>query len=194
LDADTNQAYLSPPSAQDDSIASNGENLQYPQFKASTFTMATLCRSINCDLSFNDEQKSYFFNCPQGFSSNATTSWFEAGPWIQPPNDDHVYGGYTGLSEKHNRYVGLEWGIFVHLDDFRFRQRHPSKLHVERVNDPVSKKPSSTFVLQCNSSLSMSTYSWENNSLVAPLAPSIANQTPFGVELGAFLSQGSNLY
>lgn len=174
--------YLGPPPIEETTTTNDVRPLEYPQFNASTFAMTTTCSPADCDLSANADQSTFSFSCSENFSRNATDSWFEAGPWIQSP--DGNYTGYGGLWDKYEIDIGLQWGVFAHLDQFRFLNGTSLKYSLS------SDKPSVTFVMQCNSSIVPTEYAWANNTLSGPLSPSAANQTLFNITLGPFLSQG----
>ena len=107
-------AYLGPPATEDDTTQNSAGGLQYPQFNASTYAMLTSCAFSNCSLTTsNKSQGSYAFSCPGGFSSSETNSWFETGPWYQNSSN---YTGYLGLASKYGPDVGLQWGVFAHLE------------------------------------------------------------------------------
>jgi hypothetical protein len=174
--------YLGPPPIEETTTTDDVGPLEYPQFNASTFAMTTSCSPADCNLSANANQTTFSFSCPKGFSRNATDSWFEAGPWIQSPDDN--YTGYTGLWDKYHIDTGLQWGVFAHLDEFNFLNRTSFNYSLS------SDEPSFTFVMQCNSRIGPTEYAWANNTLFGPLSPSAANQTLFNITLGPFLSQG----
>ena len=187
VDQLASHTYLGPPSTEDDTTQKGAGGLQYPQFEAWTYAMHTICFFTDCNLTNSDKvQGSYAFSCPGGYSRSATDSWFETGPWHQNSSN---YTGYKGLAHNYVPDVGLQWGVFAHLDNFTFINGTRQTFGING-KDPDSGKLFSTFVLQCNSSLSRSSYGWANNTLTQPLGPTLANQTVLDVALGPFLSQG----
>lgn len=186
FDPISKNVYLGPPPIQDTSAASDGGTPQYPRFEASTFAAFTVCRTTDCNLTINADETSYSFACPGGFSRNATTEWFEAGPYIQTTGN---YTGYTELQGKYESAVGLQWGVFAHLEDVVDLDGN-TNYSVSTVKDHTAGKPSTTFVMQCNSTIGQTDYFWANGSLANGLSPNNANQTLFNILLGPFLSQG----
>ena len=147
VDQFTSYTYLGPPATEDETTHNSAGGLQYPQFNASTYAMLTSCVFSNCSLrTSNKSQGSYAFSCPGGFSSSETNSWFETGPWHQNSSN---YTGYKGLVSKYGLDAGLQWGAFVHLDNFRFMNETLARSTLPNFTiigtDPVSGKPSTTF-------------------------------------------------